>query len=609
MTAERSEQITQRVFCIGMNKTGTSTMKSCFEILNLKPVASPKTINKSDKVVIKEFYSDHNYEALIELAENYQSFEDRPWNMWEAYRHLDQHFPDSLFILTVRHDDSWWASVENWVTVIKPKIVDRYKMHLRCNDYDKESFIESYSRHNKEVVDYFKGSNKLLIMNLEKGDGWKKLCDFLGKPMPTQAFPHANKQSYNATEKKLVVQTRKKIHKAFECQVCHHITPMAKVSKPKKTAIIKTQSEPLNIFLEKMLGKSLKFTRKKKLRESLKFMRIEKQYLRPIQYKNQLAALKKNHPKLTIDRLAIVACFFNPSGSKRRVKNFNKFLQGLERSGVHTLVVELAFGSRKFEIEHEHIIRLRSDSIMWHKERLLNIGIKQLLNAGYQQIVWLDGDITLTNPNWPWLIAAQLEEHRLCQIFSRARIEAADGTYICKTSAAKRYQENGYRLKNGKVSGQTGFGWAARADVLQHVLLYENAIVGGGDKMIFMASIIQPHEHDHLKELTYSHIPCEKCGHRNMSLPYTTNYLAWAHRWSQAVNRQVGYVEMEIKDMFHGKRSDRKYMSRRNILFRHEYDPDNDLTVDGNSSFEWADNKQEFSKDMHSYFLSRRENV
>ncbi len=595
MTLEKTDEITRRVFCIGMNKTGTSTMRHCFKALDLEPIASPSSIEKNYKGVIKQFYSDHNYQELIKLAKNYKSFEDRPWNMWEVYRYLDEHFPDSLFVLTVRSENSWWASVENWVTIVKPQILDRYKMHLRCNDFDKEALIDSYRRHNEDVINYFKGTDKLLVMNFEKGDGWEKLCKFLGKPIPQQAFPHANKQNYNSAEKQLVKQTRNALNKTIECQACHHITQMAKVSKPKNFKI-KTKLSPLRKL-------------KLKLQNSLKFLQKKENRFSSVYYTNQLNALQRRHRELSIDKLAIVSCFFNPSNSKQRTNNFNKFLKAVEHAGVHTLVVELAFGSRDFEIEHEHMIRLRSNSIMWHKERLLNIGIKQLLNQGYEKIAWLDGDITFLNPNWPWLISAQLEINRLCQVFNHAHIKVMDGSTIHKTSAMKRFQQSSVRLKDGKITGQTGFGWAARSEVLQQVLLYDKAIIGGGDKMIFMASVVNNTQHEYLKELTYSHTACEKCGHRNMSPPYTADYLAWAQKWGRAVDQQVGYVDMEIEDMFHGKRSDRKYMSRRNILFRHKYDPENDLSVDDDGCFKLSGNKQELSKDLHSYFLSRRENV
>ena len=48
--------------------------------------------------------------------------------------------------------------------------------------------------HNAAVQQYFKGRPRdLLIFNISRGDGWEALCDFLGKDIPSQRFPHANK--------------------------------------------------------------------------------------------------------------------------------------------------------------------------------------------------------------------------------------------------------------------------------------------------------------------------------------------------------------------------------------------------------------------------------
>ena len=74
-------------------------------------------------------------------------------------------------------------------------------------------------------------------------------------------------------------------------------------------------------------------------------------------------------------------------------------MEGIKKSGVHMLVVELAFNSRDHEIDHEHVIQLRSNDIMWHKERLLNIGIQRLIEEGYEKIAWLDADIKFQTPD------------------------------------------------------------------------------------------------------------------------------------------------------------------------------------------------------------------
>ena len=36
-----------------------------------------------------------------------------------------------------------------------------------------------------------KNENNLLIMDITKGDGWSKLCNFLNKPIPNKPFPRA----------------------------------------------------------------------------------------------------------------------------------------------------------------------------------------------------------------------------------------------------------------------------------------------------------------------------------------------------------------------------------------------------------------------------------
>ena len=101
MQQDNSDIDRQRVFCVGMNKTGTSTLKACFEILDMIPVASPKTLSKNERTVIQNFYGNQDYCAICKLAKNFVTFENRPWNMWEMCQHLDECFPNSLFILTI----------------------------------------------------------------------------------------------------------------------------------------------------------------------------------------------------------------------------------------------------------------------------------------------------------------------------------------------------------------------------------------------------------------------------------------------------------------------------------------------------------------------------
>ena len=51
--------------------------------------------------------------------------------------------------------------------------------------------------YNTFLIEYFKNQpSKILIFNIFKNEGWKKLCEFLDKPIPTQPFPHKNIGKY-----------------------------------------------------------------------------------------------------------------------------------------------------------------------------------------------------------------------------------------------------------------------------------------------------------------------------------------------------------------------------------------------------------------------------
>lgn len=604
MTSNSAERDRQRVFCIGMNKTGTSTMKACFNILDMVPVASPKTMSKEEKKIIKDFHDNQNYQSICQLAENYITFEDRPWNMWELYRHLDNYFPNSLFILTIRDSHTWWKSVEHWLTVTKPNILQLYKKHLRICDFSQATMVESYERHNSEIIEYFKDTQKLLVINFENGEGWEKLCSFLNKPIPNYDFPHRNKQQYMLEDDQRVEV--KKIKKGYECEACGHINDSKKTSNKKKsTNQIKTNSCIKKVFKKLSYPIRRIFKILKKMRDShsvKKFQSISSQ-----QENNERIALIEKYPNVDSSTLAIVTCFFNPTHSIRRVKNFNFFMEGIKKAGVHMLVVECAFNSRDHEIDHEHVIQLRSNDIMWHKERLLNIGIQRLIEEGYEKIAWLDADIKFQTPDWPKLISATLEECNLCQVFSEVLIHDNKGVSFSSKSSLKSLQMHGDTRSNTSRGAQSGFGWAARAEIFKQISLYEHAVIGGGDKMMLMASVAKNTEDDTLKELTYSSIACENCGYRHKSAAYTSSYITWMKKWNNVVDRKVSYAPVKIEDMYHGKRSDRKYMVRRNILLNHQFDPQHDLVLEDNGCYRWSEHKQELHEEVKAYFLSRRE--
>ena len=166
-----------RVFGIGLSRTGTTSLTNALNALKISSAHCPWT---------------HDDVAA------HQSATDTSIAIGMAY--LDAMYPRSKFILTVRSDiEAWLNSCEwLWKTHLRHQHPFHQKIHKALYDtvdFDREKFRAAYERHTAEVMRVFKGREyDLLIMDIAAGDGWEKLCPFLGLPVPEQKFPHANQK-------------------------------------------------------------------------------------------------------------------------------------------------------------------------------------------------------------------------------------------------------------------------------------------------------------------------------------------------------------------------------------------------------------------------------
>lgn len=187
-----------KVFGIGWAKTGTTTLGSCLEILGYK--------HKSQDLDLVYDLKSGNHDRIFSVVDRFDSFEDWPWIL--LYRELDQRYPGSKFILTVRDTEKWWRSYRNHIATrgaradIREirKIIYGFEEDLA----DKPAYVARYERHNAEVLRYFTDRpDDLLVLNWEQGGGWPELCRFLGKKEPRQKLPHANAGAYRPWHKRL----------------------------------------------------------------------------------------------------------------------------------------------------------------------------------------------------------------------------------------------------------------------------------------------------------------------------------------------------------------------------------------------------------------------
>lgn len=159
---------------IGLGRTGTNSLCAALKELGYENVAHNPTFEK--------------LATLDGGADN---------GVLLFYKYLDYKFPGSKFVLTIRSLESWLPSAayasERFPLLSSDDNVPimRRMMIYETVTFDREKYVAAYHRHHADVRRYFANRpDDLLEMNIvEAGDGWEKLCPFLGLPAPSTPFP------------------------------------------------------------------------------------------------------------------------------------------------------------------------------------------------------------------------------------------------------------------------------------------------------------------------------------------------------------------------------------------------------------------------------------
>jgi 3'-phosphoadenosine 5'-phosphosulfate (PAPS) 3'-phosphatase len=176
-----------KVFGIGLSKTGTSSLAQALQILGFKTL---------DNMGASRYVAGDLSSIEMQTIEAHEALTDTP--IPSFYRELDARFPNSKFILTVRDREGWSKScmkqfsrrfAEGQSESNKRLFEDLYG----TNVFDAAKFASGYDRFVAGVGEHFKDRPAdLLMLDVAAGEGWEKLCPFLGKPVPDTPFPKAN---------------------------------------------------------------------------------------------------------------------------------------------------------------------------------------------------------------------------------------------------------------------------------------------------------------------------------------------------------------------------------------------------------------------------------
>lgn len=176
-----------RVFGIGLNKTGTSSFHEAMKILGLESLHwGGPTIRR-----LVETSLESGDPLLSRLDPHFDVFSDIEV-LSENFELLDQQYPGSRFVLTVRPRDEWIAS--------RRQHVETNLARRRAGDYDggflavdEESWSAHWDEHVARVRVYFDGREDFVEIDLSNGSGWSALCRLLDVEEPAEPFPWHNR--------------------------------------------------------------------------------------------------------------------------------------------------------------------------------------------------------------------------------------------------------------------------------------------------------------------------------------------------------------------------------------------------------------------------------
>ena len=171
-----------KIICVGFHKTGTSSLGRALQILGYSVVGA--------RTMLARPCSQGELTEVFALMDQFDACEDNPWAV--LFKELDERYPGSRFILTIRDSESWRQSALNHFG--RRKTAMRKWIYGRSSITGHEAlYVERMERHNDEVRSYFaERPDDLLELRLTEGEGWEKLCPFLGQPVPSESFPHLN---------------------------------------------------------------------------------------------------------------------------------------------------------------------------------------------------------------------------------------------------------------------------------------------------------------------------------------------------------------------------------------------------------------------------------
>jgi hypothetical protein len=174
--AVRPKSFDGKVFCIGFNKTGATSVGKALRMIDYRHSPFNRRVWRQ--------YECGALGKVIDYTSKFDSCDDLPWLKEGMIPMLDKYFPGSKYVYLGRDEESWKKSYERWtikVTGRKPGVGLGWVRYCAHRDF---------------VNRYFAGrEGDLLTIRVSDSDAFEKLARFLGKTAPAGELPCYNRST------------------------------------------------------------------------------------------------------------------------------------------------------------------------------------------------------------------------------------------------------------------------------------------------------------------------------------------------------------------------------------------------------------------------------
>lgn len=309
---------------------------------------------------------------------------------------------------------------------------------------------------------------------------------------------------------------------------------------------------------------------------------------------------------MNVEGFYVVAVISNQVRYKSRYDLFRKFKAQMEQAGAKVIVVEIAFGDRPFEVtERDNVdhLQLRTVEEIWHKENMINLGIQHMsqIYPDWKHVAWIDADVEFTRKDWIVEAVHALQHYQVVQLWENCVDLGPDGqaisthySFMSQYSKGRPYNYKG----TNRYSNQwhPGYAWAANREAIDMMgQLIDFAVLGAGDNHMAHALIGK----------------LDGTLAKGLHANYIKRLRMWQEQSERYIRRDVGYLPGTILHYWHGKKKDRRYHDRWQILVNNKFDPELDLKRDSQGLYQLVDHGDlrsvNFRDQIRQYFRQRNE--